>query len=124
MVVVGEGLWSPRSHSQALFLAPFGVQASRAVERAENEARTCLGKVGRMCVAPEQAVERAENEARTCLGKAGRTCVAPEKAVERAEDEARTWPGEGRAGGVWLSRTGSAGPRPPAALPPVLFLSE
>ena len=87
MVVVGEGLWSPRSHSQALFLAPFGVQASRAVERAENEARTCLGKAGRMCVAPEQAVERAENEARTCLGKAGRTCVAPEQAVERAEDE-------------------------------------
>ena len=107
MVVVGEGLWSPRSHSQALFLAPFGVQASRAVERAENEARTCPRK-------------------------AGRTCVAPQQAVERAEDEARTWPGEGRAGGVWLSRTGSAGPRPPAALPattsapppPALLLSE
>ena len=55
------------SHSQALFLAPFRVQASRAVETAENEVRI--------------------------------------------------WPGEGRAGGVWLSRTGSAGPRPPATLP-------
>ena len=99
MVVVGEGLWSPRSHSQALFLAPFGVQASRAVERAENEARTWPGE-----------------------GRAGRVWL-----------QSRQWRGQrmrqglarGRqAGRVSLSRTGSAGPRRPAALPPILFLSE
>ena len=44
MVVVGEELWSPGPHSWALFLAPFTVQASRAVERAENEVRMWPGE--------------------------------------------------------------------------------
>ena len=69
----GLGALESGPHSQACFLAPFREQASRAVERAENEVRI--------------------------------------------------WPGEGRAGHAWLSRTASAGPRPPAALPsrPVPF---
>lgn len=39
MVAVGFGLWSPRPQSQALLLAPFRPQTSRAVER-EHRVRT------------------------------------------------------------------------------------
>lgn len=66
----GLGPWSPRPQSQALLLAPFRPQTSRAVERAESEqgedparaggGRTCV------CVAlegyPEQVVQGPDHQ--------------------------------------------------------------
>lgn len=68
MVATGWELWSPRPQSQALLLAPFRPQTSRAVERTENEQDEDPTRAGRGRTSgyprgyPEQVVQGPDHQ--------------------------------------------------------------